>query len=164
MSSAGRERRVLVARAEAAALTAGRCTSRFRVMLEWSRRVPAEAMALCERGRQRWRRHDPVEADPESLIDPRVSFHLVGTVDRQTVQATCDGRNLRCDQELWHRAQVVAALGDEFRDTTSGRRLQACTEGPPLAIMLTLMRACDTIVGAEIGVHDAHQIGINRVV
>jgi hypothetical protein len=120
-------------------------------ILEWSRR-----------GRRR--RDDPVEADPESLIDPFVSFHLVGIVDRQTVQATCDGRSLRCDQELWDRGQVVAAMGDEFSDTASGRRLRAGTKGPPLAIMLTLMRACDTVVGAEIGVHDAPPIEINRVV
>lgn len=72
-------------------------------------------------------------------VEGAVDGHLVTAVVRR------DG-TLSCDRLLLHRAQLVVALGDAFDEGRLEARLQG---GDPLAVTLTLMRACDSVSAVQ---------------
>ena len=74
-------------------------------------------------------------------------------IDHQVVRAIwIDGR-LRCDRLLDARARLLIDLGAEFRSDDPPRRYRASLQAPPVAVLLTLIRACDmaTVMEADLG-------------
>jgi hypothetical protein len=51
------------------------------------------------------------------------------------------------------RARLLVDLGAEFRSDDPPRRYQASLQAPPVAVLLTLIRACDlaTVMEADLG-------------
>lgn len=52
--------------------------------------------------------------------------------------------------ELRCQAELVVSLGERFPQQ-DGTELVASLEGPPLAVALTLIRACDRVDAVELG-------------
>ena len=50
---------------------------------------------------------------------------------------------LTCDRLLGARARLLVDLGAEFRSDDPPRRYQASLQAAPVAVLLTLIRACD---------------------
>ena len=114
----------------------------------------ASARANCHRAqlqlaRQRVRR----QRRQGHAIGPPAWFGVQGVIDHQVVRASwIDGR-LRCDRLLDARARLLIDLGAEFRSDDPPRRYQASLQAPPVAVLLTLIRACDmaTVMEVDIG-------------
>lgn len=78
------------------------------------------------------------------------SFEVKGIVGHQNVTATwCDGV-LHMSEELFDRAEVVVALQECFA-LPSGEAVIGASLDAPLAALLTLMRACDSVEGVVFG-------------
>lgn len=69
-------------------------------------------------------------------------FRLEGVIDGEPVVAVMRADGLMADDALLQRADITVALGEEF-EYEDGSVLPASLEGPPTAILLTLIRACD---------------------
>jgi hypothetical protein len=82
----------------------------------------------------------------ETRGNPAVGRFLVeGLVDGELVAAAwADGR-LDCDDQLRARALILVDLEEEFVYTDPPRCFIASLEGPPIAVALTLIRACDRV-------------------
>ena len=82
------------------------------------------------------------------------AFSVEGTIDGEPVQAVFDDGLLFADTALFDRARIVVALGDSFED--GELRVAASLSGPPEAVLLTLIRACDapTSVAIEAAARD----------
>lgn len=87
-------------------------------------------------------------AEPEDLG----AFTLCGEVDGVLVRAdwSVEG-GLDCTPALLERAQVVVAMGETFAGHRGGPRRVATLDGPRTAMLLTLMRACTTVLSVEAG-------------
>jgi hypothetical protein len=74
-------------------------------------------------------------------------------IDHQVVRAIWTGGQLRCDRLLVARARLLVDLGAEFRSDTPPRRYRASLQAPPVAVLLTLIRACDmaTVMEVDLG-------------
>jgi hypothetical protein len=64
-------------------------------------------------------------------------------IDRQVVRAIWTDERLTCDRLLGARARLLVDLAAEFRSDDPPRRYQASLQAPPVAVLLTLIRACD---------------------
>lgn len=87
---------------------------------------------------------------------PLAWFAVQGLVDDQVVRAVwADGR-LCCDRLLESRARLLVDLGAEFGCEEDPPRYQASLQAPPMAVLLTLIRACDraTTVEFDLGAGD----------
>jgi hypothetical protein len=76
------------------------------------------------------------------------AFSVEGTIDGESVQAVYGDGVLLADSALFDRARLVVALGDRFEDGPV--KLAASLTGPPEAVLLTLIRACDAPTTVEI--------------
>jgi hypothetical protein len=76
------------------------------------------------------------------------AFSVEGTIDGEPVQAVYGDGLLFADSALFDRARVVVALGDRFEDGPV--TLLASLAGPPEAVLLTLIRACDAPTTVQI--------------
>jgi hypothetical protein len=77
---------------------------------------------------------------------PAVGRFLVeGVVDGRRVSASWDGGRLVCDDALRARALLLVDLEEEFLYDDPPRCFIASVEGPPIAVALTMIRACDRV-------------------
>jgi hypothetical protein len=76
-------------------------------------------------------------------------FTVEGVVDGQRVCARWSANRLECDESLRDRALFLVDLGEELVYADPPRRLTATLEGPPVAVALTLLRACDRVIAFE---------------
>jgi hypothetical protein len=74
-------------------------------------------------------------------------FEVNGLIDGQPVGATWSRGRLVCDPALWDRAQLLVDLHEVFSDEAGRPCYVASLEGPDVAVALTLLRACDRVVG-----------------
>jgi hypothetical protein len=79
-----------------------------------------------------------------------VDFTIEGVVEGRAVCAHWSHGRLRCDERLRARALVLVDLGEELIYTDPPRRFAATLEGRPVAIALTLLRACDRVTAFQI--------------
>ena len=111
----------------------------------------ATARALCYRsqlalarqrvGRQRRQGQE---------VGPLAWFAVQGVIDQQVVRAVWAEGQLCCDRLLDARAQLLVDLGAEFRGDDPPRRYHASLQAPPVAVLLTLIRACDLTMVLEV--------------
>jgi hypothetical protein len=72
-------------------------------------------------------------------------FTVEGLVDGEAVRASwADGR-LACDELLRSRALLLVDLEEEFLYSDPPRCFIASLDGPPIAVALTMIRACDRV-------------------
>jgi hypothetical protein len=86
-------------------------------------------------------------------VEPLAWFAIQGVLDEQVVRAVwADGR-LTCDGPLHDRARLLVDLGAEFGYSDPRRRFVASLQAPAIAVLLTLIRACDlaTAIEADLG-------------
>lgn len=78
------------------------------------------------------------------------TFLVGGLVDGAEAEATFENGRLRCPDVVLHRAQMVVAMGETFSDPDSGT-VAATLDGPPGAVLLTVMRAFSRVLVLEVG-------------
>jgi hypothetical protein len=78
-----------------------------------------------------------------------VGFAVEGVVDGQPVSAHLTNGLLDCDELLRDRALFLVDLGEELIYADPPRRFEATLSGRPVAVALTLLRACDRVVAFE---------------
>lgn len=83
------------------------------------------------------------------LRDVGTSFTMIGVLDGARVGASYAHGQLACDAPLRAVAELLVDLTERFEDPGSPD-LVATIEGDPLAMLLTLMRACDRIVSIDV--------------
>jgi hypothetical protein len=115
----------------------------------------ATARALCHRAqlvlaRQRVRR----QRRQGQQIGPLAWFAVQGEIDQQVVRAVWTDGQLCCDRLLGARARLLVDLGAEFRSDDPPRRYHASLQAPPVAVLLTLIRACDLTTAMEVDLGD----------
>jgi hypothetical protein len=76
-------------------------------------------------------------------------FAVEGVVDGQRVAARFAEGMLDCDELLRDRALFLVDLGEELAYADPPRRFVATLDGRPVAVALTLLRACDRVVAFE---------------
>jgi hypothetical protein len=79
-----------------------------------------------------------------------LDFTVEGLVDGRAVSARWSRGRLRCNERLRQRALLLVDLGEELIYTDPPRRFAATLEGMPVAIALTLLRACDRVTAFQI--------------
>jgi hypothetical protein len=74
-------------------------------------------------------------------------------IDEQVVRAVWTDGRLTADRLLAARARMLVDLGAEFRSEDPLRRYRASLQAPPIAVLLTLIRACDlaTVIDGDLG-------------
>jgi len=77
------------------------------------------------------------------------AFVLRGLVDGAEAEACFEHGRLRCPDEVLRRAEVMVAMGETFGDADTGT-LAASLEGPPDAVLLTVMRAFSRVLVLEV--------------
>jgi hypothetical protein len=89
-------------------------------------------------------------------VGPLAWFAIQGRIDDQVVRAVwADGR-LTCDRPLRTRARLLVDLGAEFSSDDPPRRFVASLQAPPVAVLLTLIRACDLATVIEVDLGEGH--------
>ena len=78
-----------------------------------------------------------------------VGFTVEGVVDGQQVAAHLKDGRLECDELLRDRALFLVDFGEELVYSKPQRRFKATLSGRPVAVALTLLRACDRVVALE---------------
>jgi hypothetical protein len=96
-------------------------------------------------GRQRRQGH---------AVGPLAWFAVQGVIDQQVVRAVWTEGQLCCDRLLGARARLLVDLGAEFRSDDPPRRYHASLQAPPVAVLLTLIRACDLTTVLEVDLGD----------
>ena len=115
----------------------------------------ATARAVCHRSqlllaRQRVRR----QRRQGQQVGPLAWFAVQGLIDQQVVRAVWSDGQLCCDRLLDARARLLVDRGAEFRSDDPPRRYRASVQAPPVAVLLTLIRACDRITVMEVDLGD----------
>jgi hypothetical protein len=114
----------------------------------------ASARAICHRA-QRQLAHQRVSRQRRQgeEVGPLAWFAVEGLIDEQVVRAVWSDGRLRCDRLLGARARLLVDLGAEFRSDDPPRHYLASLRAPPVAVLLTLIRACDltTVMEADLG-------------
>jgi len=115
----------------------------------------ATARAVCPRSqlllaRQRVRR----QRRQGQQVGPLAWFAVQGVIDQQVVRAVWSDGQLCCDRLLGARARLLVDLGAEFSSDDPPRRYCASLQAPPVAVLLTLIRACDRITVMEVDLGD----------
>ena len=72
-------------------------------------------------------------------------FAVDGLLDGRAVSAAWRDGGLACDDDLRARALLLVDLEEEFVCDDPPRVFIATLEGPPIAVALTLIRACDRV-------------------
>ena len=81
-----------------------------------------------------------------------VGFQVEGFIDGQPVAATLTRGRLVCDPALRTRAELLVDLGEVFCDDAGRPRYVASLDGPEVAVALTLLRACDRVIGLDLAI------------
>ena len=86
-------------------------------------------------------------------VGPLAWFAVEGLIDQQVVRAVWADGQLSCDRLLGARARLLVDLGAEFSSDDPPRRYRASLQAPPVAVLLTLIRACDltTVMEVDLG-------------
>jgi hypothetical protein len=86
-------------------------------------------------------------------VGPLAWFAVEGMIDEQVVRAIWTDGRLCCDRLLGARARLLVDLGAEFHSDDPPRRYHASLQAPPVAVLLTLIRACDqtTVMEVDLG-------------
>ena len=127
---------------------------RHAVLERRQQEVVATAQAICHTSRvqlarqrvARQRRHG-------RQVGPLAWFAVQGVIDEQVVRAVWTDGRLTCDRLLGDRARLLVDLGAEFSWDDPPRWFVASLQAPPIAVLLTLIRACDvaTVIEADVG-------------
>jgi hypothetical protein len=72
-------------------------------------------------------------------------FTVEGIVDGEAVRASWAHGRLACDELLRSRALLLVDLEEEFLYSDPPRCFIASLDGPPIAVALTMIRACDRV-------------------
>jgi hypothetical protein len=115
----------------------------------------ATARAVCHRAQlvlahqrvRRQRRHG-------DEVGQLAWLAVQGVIDQQVVRAVWTEGRLCCDRLLGARARLLVDLGAEFRSDDPPRRYHASLQAPPIAVLLTLIRACDLTTVLEVDLGD----------
>jgi hypothetical protein len=101
---------------------------------------------------ERWRSARGVSAlaPGPAPVGGLIGFAVEGVVGGQPVLARWRNGRLRCDAPLQERALLLIALGEELVSTDPPRRFAATLDGRPVAIALTLLRACDRVTAFQV--------------
>jgi hypothetical protein len=83
-------------------------------------------------------------------VGPLAWFGVEGMIEEQVVRAVWSDGQLTCDRLLGSRAQMLVDLGVELRADDPPRRFAASLQAPPVAVLLTLTRACDLATMIEV--------------
>ena len=83
-------------------------------------------------------------------VGPLAWFAVQGLIDQQVVRAVWTDGQVCCDRLLGARARLLVDLGAEFGSDDPPRRYHASLQAPPVAVLLTLIRACDRITVIEV--------------
>ena len=114
----------------------------------------ASARAVCHRAQlQLARQRVQRQRRQGQAVGPLAWFGIQGLIDDQVVRAVWTDGRLRCDQLLGARARLLVDLGAEFFGDDPPRRDRPSLQAPPVAVLLTLIRACDlaTVMEADLG-------------
>jgi hypothetical protein len=86
-------------------------------------------------------------------VEPLAWFAIQGVIGEQVVRAVWSDGQLTCDGPLHDRASLLVDLGAEFSSADPPRRFVASLQAPAVAVLLTLIRACDlaTVIEADLG-------------
>jgi hypothetical protein len=79
-----------------------------------------------------------------------VTFRLHGVVNGHPVRAFLGRGRLAVDEELRNQASALVAMGEVIQCEDVPLAVTATLDGSPVAILLTLIRACDRVVKAEV--------------
>ena len=78
-------------------------------------------------------------------------FSVRGIVENTPTTAHWAPDSLDCDAELLRRAQVVVAFGETFiTEAAPGHVVHASLDSPPIAVLLTIMRAFTVVTAVDI--------------
>jgi hypothetical protein len=136
----------------AATLAVTAALARRQVLLERRHQeAVATARAVCHRSqlelaRQRVRR----QRRQGQQVGPLAWFAVQGEIDEQVVRAVWADGQLCCDRLLEARARLLVDRDVEFRSNDPPRRYHASLQAPPVAVLLTLIRACDLTTVLEV--------------
>jgi hypothetical protein len=93
-------------------------------------------------------------AGPGRACAPRSTglcgFHLTAELDGQIVEAAWSHGVLHCDRALLDRAALLVDLEEVFLPDPSLPGHTASLTGPPVAVLLTLIRSCDQVRSVEL--------------
>ena len=134
----------------ASAALASRCVILERRQQE----AVATARAICHASQVRLARQRVARQRRHGhRVGPLAWFGVEGMLEEQVVRAVWSDGQLSCDQLLGSRAQLLVDLGAEFRADDPPRRFAASLQAPPVAVLLTLIRACDlaTMIEVDLG-------------
>jgi hypothetical protein len=140
----------------AATLAVTAALARRQVLLQRRHQeAVATARAVCHRSqlllaRQRVRR----QRRQGQRVGPLAWFAVQGEIDQQVVRAVWADGQLACDRLLDVRARLLVDLGVQFRSDDPPRRYHASLQAPPVAVLLTLIRACDLTTALEVDLGD----------
>ena len=127
---------------------------RYVVLERRHQEALAAANALCHQARLRLasQRVERQRRQGEA-VGPLAWFAVEGVIDEQVVRAVWTDGRLTADRLLAARARMLVDLGAEFRSEDPLRRYRASLQAPPIAVLLTLIRACDlaTVIDGDLG-------------
>ena len=130
--------------------------ARHQVLLQRRQQeAVATARAVCHRSQLELARQRVGRQRRQGLaVAPLAWFAVQGVIDQQVVRAVWTDGQLRCDRLLGARARLLVDLGAEFRSDDPPRRYSASLQAPPVAVLLTLIRACDLTTVLEVDLGD----------
>lgn len=127
---------------------------RYAVLERRHQEAVAAARAICHTSQLSLARqrvaHQRRQGRP---VGPLAWFGVEGTIGDQVVRAVWTDGQLTCDRLLRSRAQLLVNLGAEFRSDDPPRRFKASLQAPPIAVLLTLIRACHltSVIEVDLG-------------
>jgi hypothetical protein len=141
------------ARAATLAMTAA-LAGRHAVLQRRQQEVVAAARAICHTSQVQLARQRVARQRRQGQpVGPLAWFAIQGVIDEQVVRAVWTGGQLICDRLLRSRARLLVDLGAEFDWDDPPRSYVASLQAPPIAVLLTVIRACDlaTVIEADLG-------------
>jgi hypothetical protein len=90
-------------------------------------------------------------AGREELLDDGFTWFVIhGVIDGYRVWGSWAAGDLLCNPLLIARARLLVDLEESFVFEDPPRYLAASLEGPPVAVALTLIRACDRAISIDV--------------
>ena len=128
--------------------------ARRRSAMDHAQTLQSAALAIREasiaaRNRSRDARALRVPLERSVRTRELVGFAVEGVVDGERVAAHLHDGQLECDESLLDRALFLVDLGEELIYSNPPRRFKATVSGRPVAVALTLLRACDRVTAFE---------------
>jgi hypothetical protein len=133
------------------AVTSAELADRYAGLQVRCQRLWDQTGELVHRSRVQQARRQTARARGTGLtITPPGWFAVEGIIDGQVVRASWTDGRLACDELLRSRAALLVALEEEFVSADPPRRYVASLQAPPMAVALTLVRACDSVAAIEL--------------